>query len=156
MENASKALIIAGAILISILIIAIGMYVFTSAKNPIITGTDLVDKQGIEAFNNTWSTYEGILTGAQVKGLVNDLIANYKIYKDEQNKLPAFTFAPKGSTETKILSTAGADYVGKSDGDESTGLNSIYGKIKAKASYKVELGFSSETSLVNQITVKEQ
>ena len=30
MENASKALIIAGAILISILIIAIGMYIYTN------------------------------------------------------------------------------------------------------------------------------
>ena len=33
MENASKALIIAGAILLSILIIAIGMYIFNSSSN---------------------------------------------------------------------------------------------------------------------------
>ena len=35
MENASKALIIAGAILLSILIIAIGMYIYNSSTNSI-------------------------------------------------------------------------------------------------------------------------
>ena len=35
MENASKALIIAGAILISILIIAIGMYIYSNSQSSI-------------------------------------------------------------------------------------------------------------------------
>ena len=35
MENASKALIIAGAILLSILIIAIGMFIYNSASSTI-------------------------------------------------------------------------------------------------------------------------
>lgn len=38
MENASKALIIAGAILLSILIIAVGMFIFTSSQNSINEG----------------------------------------------------------------------------------------------------------------------
>ena len=39
MENASKALIIAGAILISILIIAIGMYIYTNSESSIRNAT---------------------------------------------------------------------------------------------------------------------
>ena len=37
MENASKALLIAGAILICILLIAIGMYIYNSAQGTIKT-----------------------------------------------------------------------------------------------------------------------
>ena len=40
MENASKALIIAGAILISILLIAISMYIYNSAQGTIQNAGD--------------------------------------------------------------------------------------------------------------------
>ena len=42
MENASKALIIAGAILLSIAIIGIGMYVYNNAATA-MEGTDMTD-----------------------------------------------------------------------------------------------------------------
>ena len=50
MENASKALIIAGAILLSILIIALGIFVFNAAKGAV--NTDQLDATEIHpAFN---------------------------------------------------------------------------------------------------------
>ncbi len=136
MENASKALIIAGAILISILIIAIGMYVYTKSQSTVVMGGELMSKQEIEAFNNTWTAYEGTLTGAQVKGLINDLIANYKVYVDEPTKVPEYV--GPGAT--------GTDYVSK--------LNNAFKTIKPKASYTVSLTFDSGTSLVHTITVE--
>ena len=57
MENASKALIIAGAILLAILIIALGVY-----------------KQ-VEAHNATFQNYEGTINGTQAKALI-DAIRN--------------------------------------------------------------------------------
>ena len=59
MENASKALIIAGAILISILIIAIGMYIYTNSQASITNATSQMSTQEKAAFNQTWTTYEG-------------------------------------------------------------------------------------------------
>ena len=41
MENASKALIIAGAILLSIAIIGVGMYVFQNVQETIKDGADM-------------------------------------------------------------------------------------------------------------------
>ena len=64
MENASKALIIAGAILLSILIIAIGMYIYTSSHNSISEAGSQISEQEKTSFNQQWNTvlafYEGL------------------------------------------------------------------------------------------------
>ena len=57
MENASKALIIAGAILLSILIIGLGMLMFNQAKDA-ITGTG-IDDQKVKAYNAQYDDYMG-------------------------------------------------------------------------------------------------
>ena len=58
MENASKALIIAGAILLSILIIAIGMYIYNSSTNSIYSAADQISSQEQQSFNTQWESYE--------------------------------------------------------------------------------------------------
>ena len=62
MENASKALIIAGAILLSIAIIGIGMYVFNMASGTINQAN--MSGQEIEAYNSEFTKYEGVQNGA--------------------------------------------------------------------------------------------
>lgn len=75
MENASKALIIAGAILLSILLVSVGMMVYRNAKNNIGSGN--IDKQDIEAFNLEWENYEGTgKTADEVRGMVQAVIAS--------------------------------------------------------------------------------
>lgn len=75
MENASKALIIAGAILLSILIISLGIMVYNNAKNTV--GSANLNKQEIETFNSEWQAYEGNnKTASEVKTMVNAVIAS--------------------------------------------------------------------------------
>ncbi len=69
MENASKALIIAGAILLSILIIALGVFVFNQAKSAM--GNVNLSDQEVSAFNSKYESYKGVQTGSNVKSLVN-------------------------------------------------------------------------------------
>ena len=57
MENASKALLIAGAILLAILIISLGLMAYQQAKNSV--GSSNLNKQEIEAFNAQWENYIG-------------------------------------------------------------------------------------------------
>ena len=57
MENASKALIIAGAILISILIIGLGVYFYNMAANA--GRTQDLDVQAAEAHNQQFTAYFG-------------------------------------------------------------------------------------------------
>ena len=71
MENASKALIIAGAILISILLISIGIILINSGKDITETGTSGINSQKIQTFNAQFTSYEGRKKGSELKGLAS-------------------------------------------------------------------------------------
>lgn len=70
MENASKALLIAGAILIAILLIAIGMMVFNSASGVIDTASSGMSDHEKTLHNKKFTIYEGKQKGSVVKDLV--------------------------------------------------------------------------------------
>ena len=57
MENASKALIIAGAILLSIAIIGIGMYVYQSVSGTIQDAAGMTEEE-VNAYNQEFETFE--------------------------------------------------------------------------------------------------
>lgn len=72
MENASKALIIAGAILISILLISVGILVMNSTGNMQDEVGTTSDSMAIQTFNSNFTVYEGNeMSGSQVKSLLS-------------------------------------------------------------------------------------
>lgn len=74
MENASKALIIAGAILLAILLISLGIMIYNQAQNTV--NNSGMSQAEIQAFNNRFMKYEGSnKTGSEVKSLINEVIA---------------------------------------------------------------------------------
>lgn len=170
MENASKALIIAGAILISILIIAIGMYIYTSSTGAITDSIAQMDTQAITAFNSQWSNYEGTQTGSQIKSLIDLLIAQANTYQDEPEKVVAVYCEPteSGSTNAKSFgyqfdngtllanSTLGAGIAATKETDLKdyiTQLNNLSSTIKPKHKYEVTLDKDS-TPLIRRIIIK--
>ena len=71
MENVSKALIIAGAILIAILLISIGIVILNAVNKPIEHSGIQADAQAVELFNSKFSSYFGKgKTAASVKTLI--------------------------------------------------------------------------------------
>ena len=80
MENASKALIIAGAILLAILIIALGVYIFNQARSA--TNMDDLSNQQVEAHNSTFQNYEGTINGTQAKALIDAIRNNNQTMPD--------------------------------------------------------------------------
>ena len=88
MENASKALIIAGAILISILLISIGIMVINSAGGLTETAQKSMDKQTLDAFNAQFTSYEGNnVRGATVRDLYSAVIASNSTYTEYPVKI---------------------------------------------------------------------
>ncbi len=85
MENASKALIIAGAILLSILIIGLGMAVFNSSDQA--KGSASLDESETRAHNSKFLAYEGKQVGSSVSALINAIKTNNKQYSDRQIKI---------------------------------------------------------------------
>ena len=146
MENASKALIIAGAILLSILIIAIGMYIYNSSQNTMQTAVTQISAQEIQSFNQTWEMYEGPQTGSNVKSLISKLSTGAKSNEEEESRLPDLYIEPTGSDDKKgVKSGVGAINV--------TGFNKAKTAVQARHTYYVTLIQSADTSLIAGIAV---
>ena len=84
MENASKALIIAGSILISILLISVGILVFNSTSGLQNRAKQSSDTMAISSFNAQFESYEGAQSGKQVKSLIDAVLASNAVNADNQ------------------------------------------------------------------------
>ena len=91
MENASKALIIAGAILISILLITIGIVLINSGRDVVDTGTAGMTSQKIQTFNAQFTIYEGTRKGSELRGLQSLVNASNATDSEHQVTLKGWT-----------------------------------------------------------------
>lgn len=73
MENASKVLIIAGGVLIAVMLAVLVYYVFTSWGDSQRMQQEDVNIQKVEDFNKSYLSYEKVLYGSELLGLVNKM-----------------------------------------------------------------------------------
>ena len=146
MENASKALIIAGAILLSILIIAIGIYIFNSAQGTIDSSLQSMTSQEVDAFNSQFTSYQGDeVSGSNVKSLMTKLAANYGSYADEPSKVPTVS---DGTT------TASYDSVSASSTAYTDNVSLIRNSLINKHTYEVTMNFGP-AGIIDEITITD-
>ena len=87
MENASKALIIAGAILVSILLISVGIIIMNAINDPVSRGADSSKSQAIEIFNSQFTGFEGSeVEATTVKALIQKIQASNGV-SDEDHQI---------------------------------------------------------------------
>lgn len=128
MENASKALIIAGAILLAILLISLGILIFNQAQDTV--NNSGMSQAEISAFNNKFIKYEGKQQkGSVVKSLISEVLASNADANNATRKISVGS-GTTGGTETPSTST-----------------------IETSKAYEVKL-FYSETGVVNHIQIK--
>ena len=105
MENASKALIIAGAILLSILLISLGIMIFSQAQDTVSNSG--MKQAEITAFNNKFTKYEGIQKGSVVRAMVQEIIAsNADDNNISANRIVYMMYTPKGGGERGMVSSS--------------------------------------------------
>ena len=105
MENASKALIIAGAILISILIISLGVLVYNQASSTVNKAN--LHSQEAQAQNSKFESYFGTdVTATEVKNLLSEVRTNnLTASRNEESATIGVFYASKnynGATEAFI------------------------------------------------------
>lgn len=137
MENASKALIIAGAILLSILIIALGIYVFNMAKGA--TSTDSLSSLEVTSFNEKFTQYEGRQLGSSVKSLIGEIISNNNTQADAEERLISVDFYGSGATTANSI-------VVDLNNTNSTAMGQLRAKLANKHFYQVEFEYQDGTS----------
>jgi len=121
MENASKALLIAGAVLIVILLIGVGMMVFNGSKENVDSAMDTVSAQQIQVFNGQFSAYEGTQKGSNVRALNQAVIASNA--KNPSHQV-GITYSPNTLTSATLKSTH-PYLVALSDSDNDGYIDSI-------------------------------
>lgn len=153
MENASKALIIAGAILLSILIIALGIYVFNMAKGS-FDGNQLSEMEK-STFNQQFSIYEGKQAGSTIKNLIDKIIANASTNSGAQDRLPTIQYTQgngsvaSGTYAFNVQITSGTD---NSVNDCINDMNTLRTSISDKHIYNVSYTMNTD-GLVDNITI---
>ena len=140
MENASKALIIAGAILLSIAMIGIGMAVFQMASSTINQAN--MSGQEIDAYNAEFIKYQGKINGATAKALCG-VIRTHNMTNDDVSKQIVL------DTKTKCT---GATIEDTTPGSTSQEITTMQNSLNAGTRYEVEFDYTS-TSLIKKISI---
>ncbi len=146
MENASKSLLIAGSILLCILLIAAGMFIYNTSGATIQTSMASMSTEEIEAYNIKYTMYEGEQTGANVKSLVGVLISNASTNEDENTKIPGLYVENK----KEVLDSSVPE-----NGEISTyldSLQSIRQSLENKHKYWVEVSYQ-KNGLIDYINI---
>lgn len=108
MENASKALILAGSILISIVIISLGVMIFRNMSGTVERNSNLTQQQ-IAAFNDKITPYLGEnITGSQVNTLiqlVTSINTNSKNNQDTEKRVSIYKGEGNSAWYIKFTST---------------------------------------------------
>lgn len=138
MENASKALIIAGAILLSILIIGLGMFIYNQAASS-VSDTGL-DATAIDSFNAQFRSYEGTsVSGTNVRALLNTIKTHNLANEDTSRR----------------LGVESADVKKTQDDVATADITKAYNGIKTGYRYTVVMNYSETSGLINGVTITE-
>ena len=136
MENASKALIIAGAILLSILLISLGIMIFTQAQNTIQNSG--MSQAEVNAFNNQFVKYEGTKKGTMVKSMIQEVNTNNS--QDE-------------SSEHQITIVSGTTGIIPKTSDTEGSNTYLTSKILNTKTYQIDITKYAKNGRISEITV---
>lgn len=104
MENATKALLIAAAVLVAILIISLGLVVYNMAEESVNNNSSL-SAQEIQAFNDQFTQYEGDnVRGTRVNSLLKTALNNNITQQQEGNEGKIVSITAKSCTVAINLS----------------------------------------------------
>ena len=154
MENASKALIIAGAILLAIVIISLGLVVVNNVRST-IDNTNM-NAQEIEAFNGKFTPYAGdriqgskvnaliaVVSSSNADSLQKDTDAGVTTDAKATQPYVGITFTPKSATAITVNGTLTA----------VKAANVKYPSANTSKYYSVEISMTK--GKVSKIDIKE-
>ena len=151
MENASKALIIGGAILLAVLIVALGMTVYNRVSD--VGNSASVDTQKAQAFNASFEPYIGPnVRGSNVRLLLDAVAANNRTTDDDSTKITIH------SDDSELAAINGT---GK--GDDPAAITQNKNKIGTGYTYYVAIektekagdGYDKASGFIHDIFIKK-
>ena len=127
MENASKALIIAGAILISILLISVAIMVMNSTSGVTDQVEGNMDAMAVQQFNAKFDVYAGKNQGAStVKSLLSAIMVN----NAQSDRKVGVTIAKAVSGHTADLSNS----------QDKSAISAVVSALSSTKKYNITIG----------------
>ena len=136
MENATKALLIAAAVLIAILIISIALVVYTKASETVHNAGDLSEYQ-IQQINEKFRKYEGeSVSGSDVNAMIQTVF-NHNMAQEDETTCVAID-----------------DQSGNNASLSASTINTTSPKkVSTGTRYKVTCTYSEVSKLITEITI---
>ena len=148
MENASKALIIAGAILLSILIIGLGMFIYNQAYTAMSKIN--LNEQQVQTINSKFLNYgsEGTnINGTQAKRLCDTVMSYNRATAEDKSQYVVISagdaFTAASAINTKELS------------EVNTGIQTYMNTLLAGHTYTLHFGYDNDSALITEIHLKD-
>ena len=159
MENASKALTIAGGVLIAVMLAVLVYYVFTHWGDSQRMQQEEVEIQRVEEFNKSYLSYEKVLYGSELLGLINkmnDYNDSDDVKYDHYDKMDLYMKINELSGSTDNLFSSGSYKITDINNTinnimkETTNSNKYKGKISdSQWEYLAKSSNSSDTTFNN-------
>jgi len=149
MENATKGLMIAGAILIAIVLIGLGVMLVTQAQDVVGQGGQQFDEITKSTFNSKFINYEGVQNGANIKALINNVNTNNLAAAKEE------TYLEKGVNvlfDTNSINASIKNIMGNVKDYDTVAATRAKSYINSGKTYYVAIGYST-SGLVNEIGI---
>lgn len=143
MENASKALIIAGSILVSIVIITLGVMIVNNVRDTITDNSNLSATE-VNAFNSQFDTYEGKQSGTNARALYN-VVRNHNNQNTDDPTLQILLTIDGGEYTGSDVYVAATDTV--KDMPKNT--------LKAGNTYNVTFATDKSSGRITAINIKK-
>lgn len=146
MENVSKALLIAGAMILCIVIVAVGIYIFKDSNTTITDSMTSMSTQEIDAHNTKFLMYEAKQSGANIKSLVGILITNSNSNKEENARIPGVYIENENDSDDSGIPENGknSSYI--------AALENIRNNVVLKHDYWVEMTYQ-DNGLIDYINI---
>ena len=122
MENATKALLIAGSVLVAILLIAMGVKIFNSTSETTQSSQAVMDTTAITTFNSQFAGYDKLTVSAtKVNILKQKVMASNAVNKNHQIRGNILQFnATSGSHYISMVVDENTGYITAIDVDGSS------------------------------------
>ncbi len=172
MENASKALLIAGGVLIAMLMVGLLVYSFGSISGYFKEEETKEQVEQLAAFNNQYEAYNRkLLRGTDVVSIVNKVLDNNKRYEDEQEYQMSMEFEMVEAMSYKKVKDEDGKVVVVGTTDAVFDINKRYNQnnflniknnseaftdFKRRVFDCVEVNYSKTTGRVNYLRFKER
>ena len=155
MDNAAKALVIAGAILISIVLISLGILIVNRAQTSIDEGVAKMSSQEKQIFNAKFEMYEGRQHGTQVRALIGEIITNNNENFEIDGKVIAVEFDNISGANLKATSPIELQEQTEDAVEEmSRQLVNLRTNINTGGRYDITLNYPA-SGLINRILIEK-